>query len=80
MADKKEVKSAPLLSTNKLETEIRENNLVDLGDTPFGKLWAEEVVSTKGKKTFINRYVYKEDSFNVGEVQIKTNKVKIIKI
>ena len=60
MADKKEVKSAPLLSTDKKATTIKDNDIISLGETPFGELWAEEVVSSKGKKTHINRYLQKD--------------------
>jgi hypothetical protein len=61
MLEKEKIKSAPLLSTNKLETTIQENNVESLGDTPFGTLFAEVFISPKGKKTYINRYVYQED-------------------
>jgi len=60
MADKKAEKVAPLLSTDKKATTIKDNDIISLGDTPFGELWAEEVVSSKGKKTYINRYLQKD--------------------
>jgi len=55
----KEVKIAPLLSTNKTETTI-DRKLELVGITPFGELMAEAIPLPKGKKTLLNRYIYQD--------------------
>jgi len=59
--EEKTVKCAPLLSTNKAETEIQENNVESMGMTPFGELFAEVYVSPKGKKIYANRYIHRDN-------------------
>jgi hypothetical protein len=59
MAKETKVSTAPLLSTNKEESVI-ERVLESVGKTNFGELIAEVVKNPKGKKTFINRYIYQD--------------------